>query len=227
MPKFSWRFSVFGLNWKVTLLILLVLLAVGWYGTTRYADKDSDSEISPKPTYTVPSFSPVQIQPIDPCSVLPSEGFISFIDHNMGFCIWYPDGWEQIPVETVLEMWEGYPAVGFWPTEACGETIPICNVVKEELPYAMDVWDYFDIAKSYVVELEGYTHISEEELTLSGMKAVQLIYTAYPYDQHVEVMQTCFIKDKTAWIVGVSCSPTCWSEYIDNYNTIVASFYPK
>ena len=56
---------------------------------------------------------------------------------------------------------------GFWAPVSCAEVITNFNIVTEELPFSMSVGTYFDASQRHIRSFEGYTPISEEEITVT------------------------------------------------------------
>ncbi|MDY6918483.1 MAG: hypothetical protein SVP26_11215 [Chloroflexota bacterium] len=149
----------------------------------------------------------------------PIPGFLVYADDDNGFSFLYPNDWEQIPEESYVEG----VLVAFGGDPQCGSTF---TVGRQELPYAVSVQVLLAQQQEYLSTLEGYTHVSDEELMLFGLPAMSHQCQLTRDDVTVTVLQLLVVEGSTAWLVSGECSEECWSSYDLVFDTMLGSFTP-
>jgi hypothetical protein len=74
---------------------------------------------------------------------------------------------------------------------------------------------------------QGYTFISEEEITVHDIPAMKLVYTHIPppdLESSFQIMWCVLVEEQTFRQVEFSCVPACWSTYEGTFNTMLDSF---
>ena len=152
------------------------------------------------------------------------ERYLSHTDVISGFSIDYPDTWEQIP-EELIEGYTGEMGIsGFWAPVACAEVITNFNVVTEELPFPMSVDTYFDASQRHIRSFEGYTPVSDEEISVNGIEAIKHIYDVTLDMETMKQMQVYLVEGTLGWVITFACAADCWQQYEDVFDHIAVSF---
>lgn len=152
----------------------------------------------------------------------PIPGFQTYTDTVNGFSISYPDDWEVIPKEEsdlLLAI--------FLAPSLCSGYLSSSAVFKQEFSFSMSVQTYYlEVCKAVVSDYEGYTSISEEELTVCGVPAIKYVYTYTDTESGFtkQNMELVLVKEQTGWTIATSSTVECWNLYENTFNTIIDSF---
>ena len=184
---------------RIAIVLLLGILLVSGIA----CEGGGESEPTPTPT---PAPTPV-------------SGFLTYTDEANGFSISYPEDWELVPEE----MWEDVLLM-LWAPVACEEFITDFSITTEGLPYPLSVQSYSEGAERHLRSLEGYTSISEEELTVDGKAAIKHVFTFIMEGETFKVMQVYLVENKTAWVLSFGTVPACWSQYEVIFDNMAGSF---
>lgn len=149
----------------------------------------------------------------------PIPGYSIYTDEANGFSISYPEDWDKISdvPEVVL--------IAYRDNSPCEDHFPNFNVGQSELSQPISVNELFGQEKEYLATLEGYNHISEEDLIVSGLPAIKHVYILVRDEVTVDVMELILVEGTTAWFIACECAPGCWGYSKDDFDTIVSSFY--
>jgi hypothetical protein len=82
------------------------------------------------------------------------------------------------------------------------------------------------LTKSIAEAKNDYTFISEDEITVSGVPAMKLVFSYYLSNSGspVQMMICNLVKGQTIWMITFQCVPACWSTYEGTFNTVLDSF---
>lgn len=147
-------------------------------------------------------------------------GYPVHTDETNGFAVSYPPDWE-IAAEG---LWEEEDVIHLRAAVSCGPFVPSFDIKKMELSPSMSLETWFEEQKGNLTALDGYTFVSEEELTVAGLDAVKYVFTFDVYGVAVEVMQVYLVADMMGWLMTCRCAPECWSECQPIFDTAAASF---
>ena len=89
----------------------------------------------------------------------------------------------------------------------------------------MSVDTYLDLGKRYLENLDGYSPVSEESITVDGMAAIRHRYNLYSDGDLVKGMQVYLVKEATAWVLTYTSDSSCWQQYEPIFNHITDSFH--
>lgn len=67
-------------------------------------------------------------------------------------------------------------------------------MVKDELPSPWSVQTVFETGKRLLITLEGYTPISEDELTVNGIPTIRHVFTIVEQGTTVQIMQLYLVS---------------------------------
>jgi len=169
---------------------------------------------SPTPTPTpTPTATPTP-------TPTPIAGFITYTDEVNGFSISYPEDWEITPEETWIE----YVVIACSAPVACGGYIPFFSTISMEVPSFWSLQTLVESGKEGLEDLEEYTLISEDELTIGGIPAVKLVFTHTELGFTEQVKHIYLLNEQIAWAIGTSSAAECWNKYEDTFDTIAGSF---
>lgn len=150
----------------------------------------------------------------------PPAGFLKYNDIVSNFAIPYPEAWEMMPKENIQ-----FALVGFWDRQQ-NDSVNSFYVMKADLPYEMDVEDYFKSEKGYFPgEYANYTPISTDTLTLHGKKAIRHIWTFTPDGDAFKCIRQYIVDQKTIWVLEASCPLESFEGYKSIYDTMMSGFY--
>ena len=187
-------------------LVLLVASACGGGGVS-----------TPTPTPIAPTTPTPTAAPTS----TPMAGYETYTDEVYGFSISYPEDWYEVEVPEG-GLWEPI-LVAYWAPSPCATFFSNFNVLQEKMSSSMSVQDYGEWLKYYLVA-DGYTFISEEELTIGGRPAIKSVYTYTVYRPTTKLARAYLVEGKTAWVITCTISPECWNQYEPVFDTIINSF---
>jgi len=151
----------------------------------------------------------------------PIAGYLIHTDEANGFAISFPDNWGKMQEH----KWESWGVLAQYESDSdCQLAVPNFSVKNEELSQPMSVEAWFEELKGNLAAIEGYTPISEEELTVDGVAAIKHVFA---FDVGVAIfngMQLYMVKGTTGWTVTCQCPSECWSQYGPIFDTIAGSF---
>jgi len=145
----------------------------------------------------------------------PIAGYLIHTDEANGFAISYPEDWDTITTGVAL--------IAF-----VAEADPICapqfSVTIEELSQPMSVETWFEELKDNLTAAEGYTPISEEEMTVDGIAAIKHVCSFDVREVTFQAMLLYAVEGTTGWTVFCTCRFDCWSQYGPIFDTVAGSF---
>ena len=166
--------------------------------------------VTPTPAPTPPATSVPQ----------PPVGFSIYNDVVSNFAIPYPEDWEMIPKERIE-----FALVGFWDRQQSA-SVNSFYVMKANLPYEMDVEDYFESEKAYFPgEYANYTSVSTSTLTLNGKKAIKHTWSFTLGGDTLKYIRLYVIDEKVIWLLEAGCSMESFDSYKNTYDTMMSGFY--
>jgi len=151
----------------------------------------------------------------------PIAGYLVHTDEANGFAISFPENWGKMQEH----KWESWGVLAQYESDSdCQLAVPNFSVKNEELSQPMSVEAWFEELKSNLTAIEGYTPISEEELTVDDVAAIKHVFA---FDVGVAIfngMQLYLVAGTTGWTSTCQCLSECWSQYGPIFDTIAGSF---
>lgn len=169
--------------------------------------------VTPTPTAMPTPTPPVTSTPAG----TPMPDYVEYTDEENGFAILHTQGWEEYSTAGTL--------VAFGAGEADVLCAPQFSVAREELsePATVDAW--FDELKGNFTAVEGYTSISEEHVTVSGVAAIEHVCSFDVQEVSFTAMLLYAVEDSTGWTVFSTCRWDCWEDYEAVFETVLYSLH--
>ena len=149
----------------------------------------------------------------------PTPAFLNYSDGVNGFSIAYPSNWSVSPQISGVEV-----KVTFWAPSACAEFPTHFEIAEEQLPAAMSLEAYFQMKKEELAaELEGYTPLSEEQITAGGRAAFRHAFNC-TYGRPVQIASLGLVDGDIGWYMFCISTTACSGECEDSFDQTAASF---
>lgn len=147
----------------------------------------------------------------------PIAGYQTYNDEDNGFSISFPEDWLVGHTEEWF-LWVG--------SSCAGEPIIVAVTQYDYSPTDSLQTYFYDYLLPFWSDVEGYTSISIEDISLNGVPAIKHIFTeieaADGYTiKHISIAA---VNERECWHIMINISPECWNSYKDRLNTITDSF---
>ncbi|MFA5054982.1 MAG: PsbP-related protein [Dehalococcoidia bacterium] len=134
-----------------------------------------------------------------------------------GFSITLPEGWEETPAGLVEE------GTAYYSISACSGSGAMV-IVAEMDASGLSLQTFYEASKIGLEAFGDYDILSEEEITIDGMPAKQMIYTVVIGGATSQMLQCVLVKGDTGWLITFSCEPECWDTMESTFNAMLNSF---
>ena len=141
--------------------------------------------------------------------------FTTYIDEAVDFSMSVPSSWEDASM--------GETGAIFMSPSQCSDLFSNCNVLKTE-PSGLSLQAYYQASTSLFDSLEDYNLISEDEITINGVPAMEITYSWIMQDTAITTMQFMIVTDQADWVITFTSAPSCWSTYVGTFTTMEYSF---
>lgn len=136
-----------------------------------------------------------------------------YIDHDAGFSIYPPDGWEAGENKD-------FGVDAFFREKKSGASV---NIIRQQLNTEVGLEEYSEeVKKEFSRIFSGYKPIEEEDLTLKGREAK--IIKSYFSNEGTKGMQLIVISDNTAFVIAGTAKEDDWERYKDLLKSSILSF---
>ncbi|MBM3702335.1 MAG: hypothetical protein FJW63_04980 [Actinobacteria bacterium] len=150
----------------------------------------------------------------------PSEPlqFVTYTDEANRFSIEYPDNWHtntpKDPPELKVSIWEKEFGLN-----------PVGIMVAKYAASGYTLESFFEYRKNYLVgNIENYSPVSTEELTMNGVPAIKYTYTQTVGPTAYKSVEICLVKNNTGWILAFNSPGKSFYSYKSTFNTCFNSF---
>jgi hypothetical protein len=97
-------------------------------------------------------------------------------------------------------------------------------IVAEMDASGLSLQTFYEASKIGLEAFGDYDILSEEEITIDGMPAKQMIYTVVIGGATSQMLQCVLVKGDTGWLITFSCEPECWDTMESTFNAMLNSF---
>jgi len=151
----------------------------------------------------------------------PVTGYLTYTDEANDFSISYPENWNAVQRLETSEK----TVVAFVDPRFCCAAPAGVNLVKEELPYAMSVREYFERGIALLMSTyQWYSSISQEEVTLGGRAAIKHVYAGGFERLAVKQMEVYLVEGSRGWVMTCTSTLGLEDQYEPTFHTMVNSF---
>lgn len=147
-------------------------------------------------------------------------GYVTYANETHGLAISCPEDWLLVSEDLYSED----DVLIVQADTACGELPSVLRVKKTESPSPFTLEEYYQSVRTSYNATQGYSFVSDEEITVDGVPAMEHVYTMDIGQGTVEVMQVLFLEDTTLWILSCEAAAACWPAYEPTFDVVVASF---
>lgn len=101
------------------------------------------------------------------------------------------------------------------------------NVISQELDQPMTTQQYFDQALPELKKFDGFKLSQTKEITINGLKGLEIEYSYMLKDQEIKVLQYVVVKDKLVVVVSFGADPEDYPTMKNLYETIALTLVIK
>lgn len=141
--------------------------------------------------------------------------FKTYTNNSVGFAMSVPASWDATSM--------GALGVGFGSSSLCSEG-GVSAMVSPMNIYGSSLQSYYGVSKTGLESLQGYTFISEEEITIGGIPAMTITYIMVTQGVSFQIMQCFLVQGQRGWLIQFLCAPECWNTYEGTFDTMLNSF---
>lgn len=147
------------------------------------------------------------------------KDFLTYVDDAVGFSISYPGTWN-------VEADSSDYVVCFVAPEAKHGGTANCVVVHEKAPAQESLQSYFARSKADLQKgFKEYNPISEEELIIDDIPAMEHIFTYSDKNMIFKLTQIYLKQGEVGWVLCCASVPDAFDSYLTTFKAITASFH--
>jgi len=150
-------------------------------------------------------------------------GYLTYTDVFDGFSIAYPEDWSPGQRQEVDTL-QGQMSWVMFGSTVDDEFHESFSVTCENLPYHISVEDCFRTNTDPPPDLDGFTPIPEERLSIGSLAAIKYVCTWVNKGETLQVMQIYLAKGTRWWMLTFTTIPAAWKQYEPIFDTIAGTF---
>jgi len=193
---------------KKILLVLVVMMAVVCFACLGCSGGGTDGEDGAKTEDGAANMT------------APPENMTEYESAEMGFSVYYPDGWQGEDSSDRVGKSATFRQEGREPSNIPGE-VPVIHVVLPAFDYAPTSLDEYMESQVNTFEDAGLDY-ELTDTTMGGQKAVKLVTASA--DGSVKIMQVSTYKDGQVYYMILNSPGSEYDSLVDTFETMVASF---